>query len=42
VAQGMTDLQTKIAEYMSLCAEASEKFGTDLPEDNDSIPEELR
>jgi hypothetical protein len=36
------DLQTTIAEYLVLCAEAVEKFGTDTPELHDAVPEELQ
>jgi hypothetical protein len=36
------DLATAIAETSALHAECLEKFGTETPEDHDSIPEGLR
>ena len=37
----MPDLATAIAECLALHAEALEKFGTENPEENSVLPEEL-
>jgi hypothetical protein len=36
------DLAPAIAECLSLHAEVVDRFGTEMPEEHDSIPEELR